>query len=285
MNPKNEQEVREMKKVFWALGLTVVFNLTGTAQNQKKATPSGQKSSQNVSTQAADSSDASLNSGSLSTVTNLQAELQNTLDVRNAKVGDAVLLKTTQAVKQGGQVVVPKGTSLIGRVTEVQERAKNGVPSRLGLIFDRLQGRDLSTPITASIVSIVNVHAATAVADDAGMDMSGSSSTMARTSSSGRSSSGGGLLGGVTNTVGGVTNTVGGVANSATETVGGVANTATSTLGNTTQAVGRTVNGIQISGSASGSAQSSTTLSSPNNNIRLEKGVTFNLNVQRTPGN
>ena len=267
-----------MKKVFWALGLTVVFNLTGAAQNQKKAGgPVDQKSSQKASSQSSGNANISGKSGSLSTVTNLQAELQNTLDVRNAKVGDDVILKTTQAVKQNGQVVIPKGTSLIGRVTEVQQRAKNGVPSKLGMVFDRLQGRDLSTPITASITSITNLRAASAVSDDLSSDISGSSSTSARTSSGG-SSGGGGLLGGVTNTVGGVVN-------SATQTVGGVTNTATGALGNTTQAVGRTVNSIQISTSASGSAQSSTTLSSPNSNIRLEKGVTFNLNVQKSGNN
>jgi hypothetical protein len=277
INPDN-QEVREMKKVFWALGLTVVFNLTGAAQNQKKANgPVDQKSNQKISSQSSSNANVSGNSSSLSSITNLQAELQNTLDVRNAKVGDEVILKTTQAVKQSGQVVIPKGTSLIGRVTEVQEKAKNGVPSKLGLIFDRLQGHDLSAPITASIVSITNLRAASAVSDDLSSDISGSNSTSTRTSSGG-GSGGGGLLGGVTNTVGGVVN-------SATQTVGGVANTATNTVGSTTQTVGRTVNGLQISTSASGSAQSSTTLSSPNNNIRLEKGVTFNLNVQKSGGN
>jgi len=271
------QEVIEMKKVFWALGLTMVFNVAGVVEAQKKSTGTvDQKSSQNISGQTNGNASLAGNSAALSSVTNLQAELQNTLDVRNAKVGDQVILKTTQAVKQGGQVIVPKGTSLIGHVTEVQQRAKNGVPSKLGMVFDRLQGRDLSTPISATISSITNLHAAAGPAsDDTSADLMGSGSTSSRSSGG---SSGGGLLGGVTNTVGGVVN-------SAAQTAGGVANTATGTLANTTQAVGNTVNGIQISASASGSAQSSTTLSSPSNNIRLDKGATFNLNVQKPSGN
>jgi hypothetical protein len=72
---------------------------------------------------------------------------------------------------------------------------------------------------------------------------------------------------------------VGGVANTATQTVGGVTNTATQTLGGATNAVGQTVNGITISQSASGSANGSTTLSSQNKNVKLEKGVTFNLTL------
>lgn len=283
-----QEEVIEMKKVFFGLGLTLIFNLAGVAQAQKNSTNSANKTvKQSASAQGSGSANASAGPAALSTVTNLQAVLQNSLDVKNAKVGDQVILKTTQAVKQAGQVVIPKGTQLIGRVTDVQKKAKNTAGSRLGLVFDRLQGRDLSVPIVASIVSITNLQAATNVGDDLSSDISGSSTTSAR--SSGGGSGGGGLLGGGSGggggLLGGVTNTVGGVVNSTTQTVGGVANTATNTLGSTTQAVGRTVNGLQISTSASGSAQTSTTLSSPNSNIRFDKGATFNLNVQKSGGN
>jgi len=282
------EEVTEMKKIFWGLGLTLVFNLATAAQAQKNSTKSTDKTvKQSVNAQGSGSANASTGPAALSGVTNLQAALQNSLDVKNAKVGDQVILKTTQAVKQGGQVIIPKGSELIGRVTEVRQKAKNSAGSSLGLVFDRLQGRDLSVPIVANIVSIANLQAASSVGDDLSSDISGSSTTSGRTSGGG--SGGGGLLGGGSGggggLLGGVTNTVGGVVNSTTQTVGGVTNTATNTLGSTTQAVGRTVNGIQISTSASGSAQTSTTLSSPNSNIRLDKGATFNLNVQKSNGN
>jgi hypothetical protein len=280
INSEVQVEVNEMKKVFTTLGLAIVFNVAVSAQNnqKKQAAPVNARSSQSVNSQSDGNITAGSGNAALSTVTSLQGELQNTLDVKNAKVGDQVVLKTTQAVKQAGQVVIPKGTQLIGRVTEVQQRAKNGAASKLGLVFDRLQNRDLSIPIVASIVSITNVRSAANLGDGLDSDLSGSNMTSTRTTSGGGGSTGGGLLGGVTNTVGGVVNT-------ATNTVGSVTGTATNTLGSTTQTVGRTVNDIQLSTSASGSAQSSTTLSSPNNNIRLEKGVTFGLNVQRSGGN
>jgi hypothetical protein len=82
-----------------------------------------------------------------------------------------------------------------------------------------------------------------------------------------------------------VTNTVGGVLDSTSQTVGGITNTAGQTVGGATSAVGQTINGLQISTSASGSAQSSTTLSSPNNNVHLDKGGTFNLSVQKSGTN
>jgi hypothetical protein len=275
-NSEVKEEVTEMRKVFGALGLTVVLNLAAAAQEQKKPVKSpAEKPSQSLKTQGSGSVNAVSAADVLSSTMALQAELQNTLDVRKASVGQQVILKTTQALRQDGQVIIPRGTQLIGTITDVQQRTKDGTPSRLGLVFDRLQNKDFSIPVTAAIVSITNLRAASSISD-VNSDLSSSTMTSSRTSSGGSSS--GGLLGGVSNTVGGVVGT-------ATQTVGSVANNAVGTVNGTTQSIGRTVNGIQISSSASGSAQSSTTLSSANNNIRLEKGVRFDLNVQKNGSN
>ena len=64
--------------------------------------------------------------------TEITGELQNTLDVDKAKVGDQVVLKTKKAIKQNGEVVIDKGSKLIGRVTGVKERAKGEATSRIG---------------------------------------------------------------------------------------------------------------------------------------------------------
>lgn len=205
----------------------------------------------------------------LASGTSIDAQLQKTLDVKNAKIGDQVVLKTTQSIKQSGQVIVPKGSNLIGRVTEVQRRTKENAQTRIGMVFDRIQGRELSMPLSATVVSITNAAAGVSAGDSMMTDVSGSSQS---TASASRSGSSGGLLGGVTNTVGGLVNTT-------SQTVGSVTNTAGQTVGSTTNTVGRTLSGIQISTEASGSANSSTTLSSPNKNLRVEKGATFHLRV------
>ncbi len=218
---------------------------------------------------------------------NVAAQLQSSIDVKKAKVGDEVVLRTTKSIKQNGETVIPKGTNLVGRITEVQKRSKESAMSRIGMVFDRMEGKNLTAPITASIVSITNVQAASSIGDSFGSDITGSSQTSG--SASRPSSSGGGLLGGVGSSVGGVVNTttqtVGGLANTATQTVESVANTATQTAGNTTGTVGSALNGIQISNSVSGSANSSTTLSSPNKNLRLEKGVMFQMQVDKQTAN
>ena len=208
----------------------------------------------------------------------VQAALQNSVDVRSAKVGDQIVLKTTQAIKQNGRTVVARGSELIGHITEVARRSKQNGESRIGMVFDRLKGNDLSTPITATIVSITQAHAGGGADDLGSADVMGSSSGSGRVSSGGNSGEGG-LLGGGGGLLGGTTNAVGNIVNTSASTVGGVATTAAGAVGNTTRSLGGTLSGIQISSSASASANGSSTLSSRNQDIRLEKGVTFDLLV------
>ena len=221
----------------------------------------------------------------LASNTALAAQLENSLDARRAKVGDSVVLKTTQAVKQDGEVIVPKGSRLIGRVTEVQQRTKSNGESRIGVAFDRLQKDALDMPITATIVSITQARAQTRTMDSSmDSDMMSSSSTRSSTRSSGGAQGGGGLLGGVGNTVGGVVNTttstVGNVAGNATtavgSTVGATTNTTTTTAGNLTGSL----KGLQISQSSSASADGGSTLSLGTGDLHLESGTTFHLLVR-----
>lgn len=208
--------------------------------------------------------------------TSLEAQLEGALDVKKSKPGDEVVLKTTQAVRQNGQVVVPKGTRLIGRVTEVQQKTRQNAASRLNVVFERIQGKNLDAPIRATIVAITQASANSRIGDTSNSEISGSTSSTGNVSSG--SGSGGGLLGGVGNTVGGVVNTT-------TQTVGGVTNTAGQTVGGATRTLGRTINGIQISNSTGASADGSTTLSTSGNNLRLEKGVTFQLRLSQAVQN
>lgn len=250
-----------MNKIFWIAAFIISTSVFCIGQKAGSAAASG-------------SADKNL---SLAADAMVQATLQSTIDAKNAKVGDTVLLKTTKAVKQNGETVIAKGSSLIGRITEVSRRSKDNATSKVGMVIDRVEGKNLTAPINASIVSITDLRSTANVGDTLMTDTSGSSRT---TTTSGGSSGGGllggggGLLGGVGSTVG---STVGTVVNTSAQTVGGVTNTAGQTLGTATGTLGRTINGLQISNSASGSANGSTTLSSGDRNVRLEKGVTFNL--------
>ncbi len=254
-----------MKKLLFCLCVGLSLSVIGAAQTSKKSEPLRDDGSSSSDSKAG-------NQAILSSGTTIEGQLQSSLDVKKARVGDEVILKTTKAVKQNGQTIVPKGSKLIGRVTEVQQKTKENSASKIGLIFDRVQNKDISAPLSASITSITNVASSARVGDTASSDLFGSSSTTTQTSG-GSSSGGGGLLGGVGSTVGSVGSTTGALLNTATNTVGGVASTAGQTVGT----AGRTIQGINISNSVGGSVQSGTTLSALEKNIRLEKGLTFQL--------
>jgi hypothetical protein len=258
-----------MRKLIVTVTLVILSTVSGLGQKNV---------STDVNGKAGSNSSATVREQNVLSTTNIDAQLTGTIDAKRSQVGDEVMLKTTKSIKQDGSMVIPKGTRLIGRITEVEQRTKQNPTSKIGLIFDRIEGRDLSAPITATIVSVTNIAASSSVGDTFAGDLSGTSSTASQTSTGGKGT-GGGLLAGAASTVGRVGSTVGGVLNTTTQTAGGVVGTAGQTLGTTAGTLGRTVNGLQISQSASGSASGSTTLLSNSRNVKIEKGATFNLNV------
>jgi hypothetical protein len=68
----------------------------------------------------------------------LQAELIAPVDARKNKAGDEVLAKVTHDVKASGNVVIPKGSRVVGHVTEVKSRSKDQPSSKVGVVFDRV---------------------------------------------------------------------------------------------------------------------------------------------------
>lgn len=266
-----------MKKAIFAIGTVLALSSLAVAQRD---TPRSGKVRSDGKVAAKGNANSSANAGgtAINAGTMLQGELQSTLDVNRSKVGDRVLLKTKKAVKQGKETIVPKGTQLVGRITDIARRSKDNSQSRIGILFDRIEGANLSRPITATIVSITRANASAGAGDNdvfaaGGLDSStsgtGSIPAVTRPSSGG---GGGGLLGSATQ---GLVSTAGGVTN----TVANTARTATGTVGNTVNSAGSTIRNIDLTSSVSGSAGSVTTLSSNDKNFRIEKGATFNLRV------
>jgi hypothetical protein len=259
-----------MKRVFLLLGLSLVCSLVTSAQ-QAESKASAAASNQT----SASSSQSGLN---LESGTNLTGQLQNTIDARQAKVGDQVTLKTTQAIKAGGRTVVAKGSRLVGHVTEAVQTSKSNGESRIGILFDRLEQGSLQTPIAATITSVTSGRASVNAGseDSFGSDTMASGSLRSTSSARSSSSSSGGLLG-VGGTVNSTTSTVGGVVGGATSAVGSTVDSTTRAVGGTANGAGRSLGGIQISQSSSTSVEGSSVLSLQGGNLRLEKGTNFNL--------
>ena len=231
-----------------------------------------QETSGSASATGATSSSVSGKAINLQSGTRVTAQLQNTLDVRKARVGDQVVLKTTEAIKANGRTVVNKGARLIGRVTEVSQRTRANGESSIGIVFDQLESGSLETPINATITSVTQA-ATRARVNNEGL----SSDTRARstgTAGSSSRSSNGGLLGGVGGAVGGVLNTT-------TRTAGEVVGGTTGAVGGTVNDVTESVGGIRISQSTDASVSGGSTLSLTGDNLRLEKGTSFGLRLNQ----
>ncbi len=233
-----------------AVGQTVTGSGTGAANNSTQVSGKG----------------TGLIAGS---ETAISASLEKSLNAEKAKVGDQVVLKTTKAVKQNGEVIIKKGSKLIGKVTEVQRKTKENADSRIGILFDTLDQGGHSIPVNVSIIAVANSATQIAAGDDLFASSSTGSTTTARGSSSPAS---GRLLGGVTNTVGGVVNTAGSAVGSTVSTVG-------ETAGPAVGKVGSSVRGLQIFNSTNASTSGSSTLSLTGGNIKLDQGTSFRLAV------
>jgi|SRR5882672_272667 len=267
-----------MKRTVLALSLSLACAIVAYAQKAETRAASEANSQTSAAVNQAGKS-INLDSG-----TRLSGELQNTIDVRKAKVGDQVVLKTTEAIKSGGRTVVGKDSRLVGHVTEVAQKGKGNGESRVGILFDRLEQGSLAVPISATISSITSGRASARANNNDRMfesDTNSSSSARANrsasSSSSGSSSSNGGLLGGVGGVVNSTTSTVGGVVGGTTSAVGSTVDSTTGAVGNTTTGVGRSLGGIQISESSNTSVEGSSVLSLQGGNLRVEKGTNFNL--------
>src|SRR5713226_989736 len=173
-------------------------------RSEKKG--SGTEASANASASTSATAQAGQNSASISSGTTFEAALDKPLDAKKNKEGDKVFAHTTQAVKQDGQVVIPKGSKLIGHVTQAKARAKGESESALGIVFDQAvlkNGQQM--PIHVAIQALA--AAQTQAAATAGEEM-GQAGATGSAAGSGRAAGSGSALGGVGSTVGAAAGTV-----------------------------------------------------------------------------
>src|SRR5262249_20840340 len=119
-----------------------------------KGQASGSTSGSSTTSAQTDAQAGQVNSG-LASGTAMNIALNAPVDSKKAKTGDAVAAHTTEAVKADGKTVIPKGTKLIGHVTQASTRAKGESESTLGVVFDKAvlkNGQEV--PINASIQAL-----------------------------------------------------------------------------------------------------------------------------------
>jgi len=215
-------------------GQTSVQAGKAQAQGSGSASAAPAASAQNGQTNASLGSGAAIN-----------AELTAPVDSKKAKPGDPVAARTTEPTKSNGKTVIPKGSKLVGHVTQASARAKGDSESALGIVFDKAilkNGEEVPLNVAVQAVAAAQSTAVASGGNDTGIMSGAGGSAMG----SGRAS--GGALGGVTSTAGGATGTVTNTAASATNTAGGALNSTVHSATNTAVAGPGAVGGLNATG-------------------------------------
>jgi hypothetical protein len=287
--------------------------MSAAAQEQTGAQASTQTSSQASvqagQTQAQASGNASASTsasaqngqvnGSLATGSAFNAALSSPIDSKKCKPGDEVTARTTEAAKSEGKTVIPKGSKLVGHVTQASARAKGESESTLGIVFDKAilkngQEIPLNVAIQALAAAQSGVSAAGADLDGfggAGASAAGSGAAGGRGALGGVTSAAGGAVGTVTNTAANVGGVAGGTVNSAANAGGSIAGASKGAVGGLNAAGQLTsnsqgvfgLNGLNLSAAASNATQGSV-ITSAGKNVHLDSGTQMLLVSQAQAG-
>jgi hypothetical protein len=289
-----------MNRTGLAIVVGALFCLTASAQSQTSAQAgaqtSGQASVEAGKAQGSGNSSASssvsaqngqANAG-LASGSTFNAALSSPIDSRKCKPGDPVNAHTTEAAKSDGKTVIPKGTKLVGHVTQASARANGESESALGIMFDKAvlkNGEEV--PLNVAIQAIASAQSSTAVAGAdvdtmGGMGGSAAGSGMAggRSALGGVTSTAGGATGAVTNTAANAGSVAGGTVNSAANAGGSIAGTSRGAVGGLNSAGQLTsnsqgvfgLNGLNLNSAASSATQGSV-ITSAGKNIHLDSGT------------
>lgn len=69
----------------------------------------------------------------------ITGELVTRIDAKKAKAGEPIVIKTTEKATTADGVVIPKGSKILGHVTDVQPHTKQNPNSKVTLEFDKAQ--------------------------------------------------------------------------------------------------------------------------------------------------
>jgi hypothetical protein len=143
------------------------------------------------------------------------AELSKKLDTGNAKVGDPVVAKTTADAQLADGTKLPKGSKLVGRVTDVLAKSHDHHDSHLTFVFDHAalkDGRELPVRTSVQALSAPAPVAASSSDDMMASNSSPGGDSMVRGGGSSHGNAGG-VSGAVPGTAG---TTAGGLASNVT---------------------------------------------------------------------
>ncbi len=169
-----------MNHTGFAIVVGALFAIGAAAQSQSGAQAGAQASGQtsvqaskegaqaNASGATATSATAQSGQGgaSLAGGSTFNAALNAPLDSKKAKSGDPVTAHCTEPAKSEGKTVLPKGTKVIGHVTQASARGKGDAESSLGVVFDKAilkNGQEVPLNVAIQAVAAAQGNVAAAV--------------------------------------------------------------------------------------------------------------------------
>ncbi|SRR5258708_5520430 len=304
-----------MNRAGMAIVVGAFFCMSAAAQSQSQTgAQAGAQSSSQASVQAGQTqaqasgntsatTSASTQNGqanaSLASGTAFNAALSSPIDSKKCKPGDPVNAHSTEAVKSEGKTVIPKGSKLVGHVTQASARAKGESESSLGIVFDKAilkNGQEI--PLNAAIQAIASAQSGVSAAGSdfdnvgsLGASAAGSGAGGGRGALGGVTSAAGGAVGTVTNTAANVGEVAGGAVNSAANAGGSIAGASKGAVGGLNAAGQLTsnsqgvfgLNGLNLSAASSNATQGSV-ITSAGKNVRLDSGTRMLLVSQAGAG-
>ncbi len=244
-------------------------------------------------------------------MSSITGELETKLDSKTAKPGEPVVLKTIQKVQTSDGTIIPRGSRLVGHVTQVQAYSKEHGAALLGIAFDHVEMKDGQSVAIYTLIRGVTPGASAMAMSSMGGGMGvpmGDGGMMAGGSAMGGGRGNGGLIGGA----GGALNGAGSMAGGAAGGAGGVMDRTAATPATIGDAAGTNLGAtesgaVQTAGHGdaslgtgahaaaaeravprptgipgvmlSGSGTASGLLSGPRGNFKLEAGMQMQLGI------
>ena len=233
----------------------------------------------------------------------LNATLERSVDARRAKPGDEVMAKTNEDLTTRSGITIPRGTKLVGHVTEARRHARGEgsaegrAASQLGIVFDKaVLGDGREVPMNATIQAVAAARSEAEERGGSAAQATGAFGGASRAAGTrfgriggrpGGVGAGGALAGSAGATLGGVTRLPGAGTGAAATGAAGAAAHGGAVLGSSAGAVGglsssgRWVTGsrgvfglrdLDIVSTVAGSAQGSL-ITSRSRNVRLDGGT------------
>jgi hypothetical protein len=275
------------------------------AQQSAMATAGEAAVDQSANVHAQTSAEGVVSNRSASAEVHLQpvnGELVGNLDAETARSGDSIAVTTKENVRTADGMIIPKGSRLIGHVTEVEAHGSGHADSILSIAFDRAELKSGQSLAIHSVIQSVapptsEIAAASIDSDDSvGAPMGravGSGGPVAGASRAGGSGLVANTVFSPASTTGGAASNLGSTADRTVRTTGNLAgNTAASvdsgvhgTAGavNSLSAHATAVPGVRLEGSAFGST--SGTFSSSKKNVHLDSGTQMVLAISTAAAN